>query len=160
MGTLGGSDVPHDFGGAFVNSIGGRSVFFVRDASLALAFYTDRLGFTQDWTHEIDGRPFVVQVSLFGLQIILNQTEPDTKDRPGHGRIFVGLDDVQTARFLQHARSKGIVLSYTHWGQPTAVISDSDRNEIFIWLSDEERLKWREAHGAPPNKSLERSRDR
>ena len=33
-------------------------------------------------------------------------------------------------------------MAYKIWGQPTAVITDFDGNEIFIWLSDSERVKW------------------
>jgi catechol 2,3-dioxygenase-like lactoylglutathione lyase family enzyme len=51
-------------------------VFFVKDAERSLSFYTDALGFALDWNHQEHGRAFVVQVSLFGLQLILNQTEP------------------------------------------------------------------------------------
>ncbi len=122
-----------------------RSVFFVQDTPTALEFYTRTLGFNLDWTHEEDGRPFVIQVSLLGMEIILNQTESNTGDRPGHGRIFVGLDEAQTTVFLQHVRDKGISPAYTHWGAPTMVVVDQDKNELFFWLSDAERARWQEA---------------
>lgn len=63
-----------------------RTVFFVRDTPRAMEFYTRNLGFNLDWKHEEQGRPYVVQVSLFGLQIILNQSEDPESDRPGHPR--------------------------------------------------------------------------
>lgn len=129
-----------------MHDFGARSVFFVRDTPRAMEFYTSTLGFHLDWTHEEQGRPYVVQVSLFGLQIILNQTEASEQDRPGHGRLFVGLDDEQTAAFLQHIQSKGISPTYTQWGAPTMVILDQDHNELFFWLSDAERVKWQQAH--------------
>ena len=123
-----------------------RSVFFVRDTPRAMEFYTEALGFHLDWTYEEQGRLFVVQVSLFGLEIILNQAETPIADRPGHGRLFVGLDEAQTAALLQHIQSKGITATYTHWGAPTLAIFDLDKNELFFWLSDAERVKWQEAH--------------
>jgi uncharacterized glyoxalase superfamily protein PhnB len=135
---------------------GGRSVFFVRDAPRALDYYTRDLGFSIDWIHEQQGRPFVAQVSLYGLQIILNQVEPDTESRPGHGRVFIGLDDAQTAILLQHVAKQGVAMTYAHWGEPTAVVTDLDQNELYIWLSDAERAKWQAAHGAPPDPSSER----
>ncbi len=49
-----------------------RSVFFVEDTPRAIEFYTGTLGFNLDWTYEENGRPYVVQVSLFGLQITSN----------------------------------------------------------------------------------------
>ncbi len=87
-----------------------------------------------------------MQVSLFGMEIILNQVEPPEDDRPGHGRLFVGLDEDQSSALLQHIKSKGISPIYTHWGEPTLVILDLDENELFFWLSDAERVKWREAN--------------
>jgi catechol 2,3-dioxygenase-like lactoylglutathione lyase family enzyme len=119
-----------------------RTVFFVHDTPAALEFYTKTLGFKLDWTHEVEGRPFVIQVSLLGMEIILNQTESNTGDRPGRGRIFVGLDDAQTAAFLQHIKNKGISPAYEHWGAPTMVVVDQDQNELFFWLSDTVRAKW------------------
>jgi len=129
-----------------MHELSARPVFFVRDTPSALAFYTGTLGSSVDWTHEEQGRPYVAQVSLLGLQIILNQRETPDDDRVGHGRLFVGLDPAQTAVFLGHVQSKGIPAVYTHWGEPTMVIHDLDQNEIFIWLSDAERARWRASH--------------
>jgi len=126
-----------------MHDLGARPVFFVEDTPRAVEFYTGTLGFALDWTHEENGRPYVVQVSLFGLQIILNQKESASDERAGHGRIFIGLDDAQSAAVLQHVRSRGISAEYTHWGAPTMAIYDLDRNEIYFWLSDTERLKWK-----------------
>jgi catechol 2,3-dioxygenase-like lactoylglutathione lyase family enzyme len=123
-----------------------RSVFFVRDTPRAMEFYTKTLGFHLDWTHEERGRPYVVQVSLLGMEIILNQTEIPENDRPGHGRLFVGLDEAQTAELLQHIQDMGISATYTEWGAPTLVIVDLDQNELFFWLSDAERARWQQAH--------------
>ena len=129
-----------------MNDLGARPVFFVKDTPRALQYYTGTLGFNVDWTHEEKGRPYVVQVSLFGLQIILNQLERPEDVRAGHGRIFVGLDDDQSAAVLQHVRSRAIPAAYTFWGAPTMAVHDLDRNEIFFWLSDSERVKWQQAH--------------
>jgi len=131
-----------------MHDLGARPVFFVQDTPRAMEFYTRNLGFTLDWTHEENGRPYVVQVSLFGLQIILNQKETPADDRPGHGRIFIGLDDDQSATILNHVQTKGITVTYTHWGAPTMAIYDLDRNEIYFWLSDAERAKWQKAYVA------------
>jgi catechol 2,3-dioxygenase-like lactoylglutathione lyase family enzyme len=112
----------------------GRSVFFVKDAERALAYYTQTLGFTLDWNHQVEGRAFVFQVSLFGLQLILNQIEDWTKDRAGHGRVFIGIDSGQTATFRQHIDKHDIQTTNFDWGGPTLVIRDLDQNELFFWL--------------------------
>jgi hypothetical protein len=97
------------------------------------------LGFSRDWVHEENGQPFVVQVSLLGMEIILNQTEPPTSGRAGHGRLFVGLDEPQAAALMRHLISRGVSAAVTHWGEPTVVLSDLDHNELFFWLPDSQR---------------------
>ena len=122
-----------------MESLGGRSVFFVKDAERSLRFYLDELGFSLDWNHQEQGRPFVFQVSLLGFQLILNQTESWTEARAGHGRVFIGLDDDQVAPFRAHLRERRIKPSVFHWGAPTLVIRDADGNELFFWLPESER---------------------
>jgi catechol 2,3-dioxygenase-like lactoylglutathione lyase family enzyme len=122
-----------------VDSLYARSVFFVRDAESSLRYYTETLGFSLDWNHQEQGRAFVFQVSLLGFELILNQTEPSTEDRAGHGRLFIGLDGNQAGAFHRHITNKGIKTSVTRWGEPTLVIRDLDENELFVWLPDSER---------------------
>jgi len=111
----------------------GRAVFFVNDAEASLAFYTQTLGFTLDWNHQVEGRAFVFEVSLFGFQLILNQVEDWTRDRVGHGRVFIGLADDQAPAFRDHIRARGIQAMRFDWGNPTLVVKDLDGNEFFFW---------------------------
>ena len=111
-----------------------RSVFFVKDAERSIEFYTKTLGFALDWYN--DG---VFQVSLHGFELILNQTGPKTKDRPGHGRLFVGLEEDQAGVIRKHIEDKGIATTVVNWGNPTLVIRDVDENELFFWYSGKER---------------------
>ena len=113
-----------------------RTVFFVRDASRSLAFYTKESGFSLDWTYEENGQLHVFQVSLNGFELILNQTEPATVERPGHGRVFIGLDEDGSAALKQHIESTGIKITHVHWGAPTIAICDPDQNEVFFWLAE------------------------
>ena len=115
-----------------------RSVFFVSDGEAALAFYTQTLGFRVDWNNQYEGRAWVFQVSLFGFELILNQAFGDTKDRAGHGRVFMGLEDDQAAALCEHIRAKGIQTSRDDWGRPTLVIKDLDGNELYFWLPENE----------------------
>jgi catechol 2,3-dioxygenase-like lactoylglutathione lyase family enzyme len=118
-----------------------RSVFFVKDAEAALAFYTKTLGFDLDWNYQYEGRACVFEVSLFGFCLILNQTFNDTKDRAGHGRAFLGLEPNQAEALCEHIRSKAIQFSRDDWGNPTLVIKDLDGNELFFWLPEGELEK-------------------
>jgi catechol 2,3-dioxygenase-like lactoylglutathione lyase family enzyme len=122
-----------------VNNFFARSVFFVKDAQRALRFYTETLGFSLEWNHQVEGRATVFEVSLMGFQLILNQTDRGTEDRAGHGRVFIGLDDDQVAAFRHHIGQKGIETTIVEWGQPTVVIHDVDGNELFFWLPERER---------------------
>jgi catechol 2,3-dioxygenase-like lactoylglutathione lyase family enzyme len=125
-----------------MHKLNAKSVFFVRDTPRALDFYTSTLGFTLDWKHEEGGQPYVIQVSLLGLEIILNQMEAPTDARPGAGRIFLGINEDQSAALLQHVRSRRIPVEHTHWGAPTIVIHDLDQNELFFWVPESQHAKW------------------
>jgi len=116
-----------------------RSVFFVKDAELALGFYTETLGFTLDWNHKEQGRACVFQVSLLGFELILNQVAPATEARAGHGRVFIGLDDDQADAFRRHIEAKGIKTTMREWGKPTLVIHDLDENELFFWVPEHDK---------------------
>ena len=124
-----------------MDNLNAWTVFFVKDAEASLRFYTETLGFSLDWNHQEQGRAFVFRVSLFGFELILNQTEPDTSDRAGHGRVFIGLDENQVGEFLRHMEQKGIRTTAIHWGAPTLVIHDLDQNELFLWLPEKDRAQ-------------------
>src|SRR5262245_18873311 len=88
--------------GVIVSGLYARTVFFVKDAESSLSFYTETLGFSLDWNYQEQGRAYVFQVSLLGFELILNQTDPSTVDRAGHGRLFIGLEDDQMDAFRKH----------------------------------------------------------
>ena len=107
-----------------------RAVFFVEDVELSLRFYTEQLGFTLDW----DSKDGVLQVSLFGFELILNEVWEPTRGRAGHGRVFIGLEDDQGEALRKHVVAHGIRTQRVEWGRPTLVIKDLDGNELFIWV--------------------------
>ena len=125
-----------------------RTVLFVREAQRSLDYYTKTLGFSLDWNHEEGGRPFVFQVNLLGFQLILNQSEGWTENRPGHGRVFIGLEDDQLEPFREHLSANSIETTSFHWGAPTTVIRDLDGNELFFWLPPQERDRLETEAGA------------
>ncbi len=107
-----------------------RTVFLVADADRSQRFYTEDLGFTLDW----DSHDGVLQVSLFGFELILNQVDDRTRSRAGQGRLFIGLEDDQREPVRKHLADKGIQTLRVEWGRPTLVIRDLDANELFFWL--------------------------
>ena len=110
-----------------------RAVFFVSDAAQSLRFYTEQLGFSLDWKDSPDDPPYVFQVSLFGFELILNQVAEKNRERAGHGRVFIGLDDEQIEPMHKHIAARGIKTEHVDWGLRTLVIKDLDQNELFFW---------------------------
>jgi catechol 2,3-dioxygenase-like lactoylglutathione lyase family enzyme len=121
-----------------MNNLYARSVFFVNNAERALRFYTESLGFSEDWNYREEGRTYVCQVSLFGFELILNEIGDRTQSRAGHGRVFIGLDDDQGEPLRKHIAAKGIQTQLVDWGRPTLVVRDLDDNEIFFWLPQDD----------------------
>lgn len=107
-----------------------RTVFFVADVEASLRFYTEMLGFTLDW----DSHDGVLQVSLLGAEVILNEVGRHTRARAGQGRIFIGLEDDQGEPLRQHIADRGIQAFRVQWGRPTLVMRDLDGNQLFFWL--------------------------
>jgi hypothetical protein len=112
-----------------------------------LRFYTERLGFSEDWNYKEKGRTFVCQVSLFGFELILNQIGEHDQHEAGHARVFVGLDEDQVEPVRQHIATKGIQTERMNWGRPTLVIRDLDANELFFWDLLEEEAPALESSG-------------
>jgi catechol 2,3-dioxygenase-like lactoylglutathione lyase family enzyme len=124
-----------------VDNFFARCVFFVNDAERSRKFYMETLGFSAEWEAREEGRIVVFEVSLFGFQLILNETHAGTKDRAGHGRVFIGLEEDQSVEFRKYVEDKGIETTVVDWGAPTLVIRDLDENELFFWFSASEREK-------------------
>ena len=91
-----------------MNDLFARSVFFVKEAERSLKFYTETLGFSVEWNHQEQGRTFVFEVSLLGFQLILNQTEPGTEDRAGHGRVFMVSRTIKSMHFANTSRKRAL----------------------------------------------------
>jgi len=117
-----------------VSSLYARTVFFVSNAEHSLRFYKEGLGFAQDWSFPEGGPAYVCQVSLFGFELILNQTDDDNRDHAGRGRLFIGLDDDQGEPLLKHLQAFAVHPERREWGRPTMVIKDPDGNEMFFWM--------------------------
>ena len=111
------------------NSWYSRPVFFVGDVERSLAFYIERLGFSECWRHE-DGETLVAaQVERNDLEVILNRDS----EKAGKSRVFMSLDRGQVRQAMGEFQSGGAEVSSSHWGMPVMCVADPDGNELYFF---------------------------
>ena len=106
-----------------------RPVLSVRDAPAALAFYSGKLGFGEDWRYEEDGRLRIVQVSRAGCELILSDQWPD---EAGRGLMFISLDAAEFSAARQELAERGAPVKTGHWGYELLVVEDLDGNRLWF----------------------------
>jgi uncharacterized glyoxalase superfamily protein PhnB len=106
-----------------------RPVLAVRDAPAALAFYSAKLGFGEDWRYEEEGRLRIVQVSRAGCELILSDQWPD---EAGGARTFISLDPADFDALATEATARGFGLEAGSWGYDLAVVEDPDGNRLWF----------------------------
>jgi catechol 2,3-dioxygenase-like lactoylglutathione lyase family enzyme len=119
-----GGELEHPMSGWYA-----RPVLAVREASAALAFYAEKLGFREDWRHEEAGVLRIVQVSRSGCELILSDQWPEDA---GQGRIFVSLDRPDFDRLIAESNERGFALQRGHWGYELEVVEDPDGNRLWF----------------------------
>jgi len=125
-----------------------RPVLFVADIDRTLDFYVNRLGFTQSWRYEEDGKALVAQVDRQGCALIFSSQWPD---KVGKGLMFISLnvdaapDELRTEveRALDNLRAelegKQVDVKDGWWGYRLLVVRDPDGNELYFnYPSDDE----------------------
>ena len=115
-----------------------RPVLHVSDVESSLRFYVDRLGFTNPWRYDQDGRVFVAQVDRQGCALILADTWPE---KIGKGLMFISLNVEPTTREAAVAaldalraelEAKGVPVKEGSWGYRLLVVDDPDGNQLFF----------------------------
>jgi catechol 2,3-dioxygenase-like lactoylglutathione lyase family enzyme len=106
-----------------------RPVFFVARVERASAFYTEKLGFTEDARYEEEGKVLVGQVAREDCEILLNSQQPE---KTGRGRIFISLDIDALRTLRAEFEHRGAPIKDGWWGYPTMIIEDPDGNELFF----------------------------
>ncbi|HEY1710593.1 MAG TPA: glyoxalase superfamily protein [Rhizomicrobium sp.] len=106
-----------------------RPVFAVRETPLALQFYSAKLGFSEDWRYEEDGRLRIVQVSRQGCQLILSDQWPE---EAGRGLVFVSLTHDDFAAMKAEIADRGVELKSGNWGYELAIVEDPDGNRLWF----------------------------
>jgi catechol 2,3-dioxygenase-like lactoylglutathione lyase family enzyme len=123
-----------------------RPVLFVSDVDRTLDFYVNRLGFTQSWRFEEEGKALVAQADRQGCALIFTSQWPD---KVGKGLIFISLDvyaaldaalGAEVEKALDQLRAelqgKGVNVEDGFWGYRLLVVRDPDGNELYFNYAD------------------------
>ncbi len=106
-----------------------RPVFFVESVERAIAFYTDKLGFTEENRYEEHGKALVGQVTRGDCTLLLNCQQPA---KTGHGRMFISLDLEILQTLRTEFEKRGAPVKDGWWGYDTMIVEDPDGNELFF----------------------------
>ena len=112
-----------------------RAVLHVTDVEASLRFYVNRLGFTNPWRYEEDGRVRVAQAERQGCALILADQWPE---KVGKGLIFISLNDTAEAQIAAldalraEFEAKGVPVKDGRWGYRIVVVDDPDGNQLFF----------------------------
>ena len=115
-----------------------RPVLHVSDVESSLRFYVDRLGFTNPWRYDQDGRVFVAQVDRQGCALILSDQWPQ---KIGKGLTFISLNvepetpEAATAALdalRAELEGRGVSVKDGSWGYRLLVVDDPDGNQLFF----------------------------
>jgi catechol 2,3-dioxygenase-like lactoylglutathione lyase family enzyme len=114
----------------------GRPVLHVKDVEASIRFYVDRLGFTNAWRFDEDGKAYVAQVDGLGCALILAQTWPE---KVGKGLMFISLNaenkEAQIAgldALRAELQARGVAVKDGSWGYRLLVVDDLDGNQLFF----------------------------
>jgi uncharacterized glyoxalase superfamily protein PhnB len=112
-----------------------RPVLHVADVEVSLRFYVDRIGFTNPWRYDEEGRVRVAQVDRQGCALILADTWPE---KIGKGLMFISLNvepEEQIAaldRLRAELEAKDVQVKEGSWGYRLLVVDDPDGNQLFF----------------------------
>jgi len=115
-----------------------RPVLHVTDVEASLRFYVNRLGFTNPWRYEEEGRVRVAQAERQGCALILADQWPE---KVGQGLMFISVNVGQEAREAEIAaldalraelEGNGVQVKEGSWGYRLLVVDDPDGNQLFF----------------------------
>lgn len=107
-----------------------RSVLFVADIDRALDFYVNRLGFSQSWRFEENGRARVAQAERQSCALIFSAQWPD---KVGKGLMFLSLGDAKTVDAVRaELEGRGVAVEDGWWGYPVLIVRDPDGNALYF----------------------------
>jgi catechol 2,3-dioxygenase-like lactoylglutathione lyase family enzyme len=106
-----------------------RPVLFVKSVERSIAFYTEKLGFTESTRYEEEGKILVAQVDREDCEVLLNCQQPQ---KTGQSRIFISIDLEPLQALRAEFESRGAPIRDGWWGYDTMIIEDPDGNELFF----------------------------
>jgi catechol 2,3-dioxygenase-like lactoylglutathione lyase family enzyme len=112
-----------------------RPVLHVTDVAASVPFYVERLGFTNPWHHDEDGKSVVAQVDRQGCALMLSSQWPE---KVGKGLVFISLDgepDTQIAALdalRVELEANGVHVKDGSWGYRLLVVDDPDGNQLYF----------------------------
>ena len=106
-----------------------RPVLLVTDIDRSVDFYVKRLGFTQSWRYEDEGKASVAQVDRQGCELILSSQWPG---KVGKGLMFISLDVGVLDALRAELEGRGVYVKDGQWGYRLMVIADPDGNELYF----------------------------
>lgn len=106
-----------------------RPVFFVESVERAIAFYTEKLGFSVEQTYVEDGVMLVGGVSRENCELLLNCQQPE---KTGKARMFISLEREPFRRLRAEFERRGAPIRDGWWGYDTMIVEDPDGNELFF----------------------------
>jgi catechol 2,3-dioxygenase-like lactoylglutathione lyase family enzyme len=112
-----------------------RPILHVTDVVASQRFYVERLGFTNPWHHDEDGKRVVAQVERQGCALILSSQWPE---KVGKGLMFISLNGEPRAQVAAldglraELEAKGVVVKDGSWGFRLLVVDDPDGNQLYF----------------------------
>lgn len=106
-----------------------RPVLFVMDIDRSVDFYVKKLGFTENWRYEDEGKAFVAQVARRGCELILSSQWPD---KVGSALMFIALDFDVLEALRTELEGRGVDMKDGNWGYRLMVITDPDGNALYF----------------------------
>jgi catechol 2,3-dioxygenase-like lactoylglutathione lyase family enzyme len=106
-----------------------RPVLFVGDIDRSVEFYVNRLGFTQAWRYEEEGKAFVAQVDRQGCELILSSQWPS---KVGTALIFISLDVRVLHALRAELEGRDVDVKDGNWGYRLMIVHDLDGNELYF----------------------------
>src|SRR5262249_61976107 len=105
------------------------TIFFVRNAGAAAAFYADMLGFTVNWRHDEAGRTWAAGISRDDCGLLLHSQQPD---RVGKGVIYLAFGAAEYDVLRADLQAKGGVLKDGWGGKRLGIVAGPGRHQLWV----------------------------